>query len=254
MAENSITILGDLEIGLVIANWISETLTDNSVKIYFASPKPQDNFHFSSINPKIINLGHLGSLESQEFLEKNSDDKNFLITCYWPWILPEVAFSKFKGRTLNFHPAFLPFDKGWYPHVHQIRENTIAGVTLHQLSADPDSGAIWVQEKIFLPFPLTAGEARLLLIEEIVALFKAHWWKIYNAELTPAPQIGIGNYWKKSDVEPLNTLSATKQMSVEELIRAISCRNIGKRSFFKIQGSEGVKFVHIEFSDTGLRE
>ena len=42
-----------------------------------------------------------------------------------------------------------------------------------------DTGDIWVQKSIELPYPLTSGEAHNLLKNEIVDLFKRNW-KIFT--------------------------------------------------------------------------
>ena len=54
--------------------------------------------------------------------------------------------NKFQKHSLNFHPSPLPKDRGWYPHVHQIRNNNDSGVTLHVIDEKLDSGEIWKQK------------------------------------------------------------------------------------------------------------
>lgn len=248
---NSIIIFGEPNLGLEIANWIAETATDKSIEIVLASSGSQDSSVFTSLNERVINLGEVNKNKSAEIAQEYANANNFLITCYWPWILPEQSFKNFGGNTLNFHPALLPKDKGWYPHVHQIRNDSISGVTLHQLTEEADAGSIWVQNQVSLPFPITAGEARDLLLEEITSTFKRNWWDIYTKKIVPVAQSGIGNYLKKNAVDVLNSIDLNEKLTFEEFIRIVASRNIGKRSFFSIQGSLGKKYVHISFSDEG---
>ena len=49
--------------------------------------------------------------------------------------------------TVNFHPALLPINRGWFPHVHSLIDGSKAGVTLHQIAEGADTGLIWVQEE-----------------------------------------------------------------------------------------------------------
>lgn len=248
---NSIIIFGESSLGLEIADWIAETSTDETIEIILATSGSQDVSVSAHLNKRITNLGEVDKNKSSMIAQDYAKKNNFLITCYWPWILPEQAFKDFGGNTLNFHPALLPKDKGWYPHVHQIRNNSVSGVTLHQLTEEADAGNIWVQNKVTFPFPITAGEARDLLLQEIISLFKENWWKIYAKKIIPVAQSGTGNYLKKNAVEVLNSINLNEKMSFEEFIRIVASRNIGKRSFFSIEGTQGKRYVHISFSEEG---
>jgi methionyl-tRNA formyltransferase len=248
---NSIIIFGEPNLGLEIANWIAETSTDETIEIVVATSGQQDTSVFAKLNKRITNLGEVDKSKSAAIAQKYANTNNFLITCYWPWILPEQSFEDFGGNTLNFHPALLPKDKGWYPHVHQIRNNSVSGVTLHQLTKEADAGNIWVQNKVILPFPITAGEARDLLLQEIICTFKQNWWEIYGKNVIPVAQSGPGNYLKKNAVDALNSINLNEKLTFEEFIRILASRNIGNRSFFSIEGTHGRKYVHISFSDEG---
>lgn len=248
---NSIIIFGESYLGLEIANWIAETNTDETIEIVLATSGPQDPSVSARLNQMITNLGEVDKNKSTVIAQEFAKVNNFLITCYWPWILPEQSFKDFGDNTLNFHPALLPKDKGWYPHVHQIRNDSVSGVTLHQLSQEADSGNIWVQKKVILPFPITAGEARDLLLKEITSTFKQNWWEIYTKKIIPVAQSGTGNYLKKNAVDVLNSINLNEKLSFEEFIRIVASRNLGKRSFFSIEGTEGRKYVHMSFSDEG---
>ena len=243
-----ILILGDTKIGSDIANFIAEHETESN-EIFFASPIEQQTSNPFPLNKKINFSGWLTRTESELLAIKFSMNTNFLITCYWPYILPPQCFSGFSGNTLNFHPAYLPRDRGWYPHVHQIANKSISGVTLHRLEAEADCGDIWTQKVVELPFPITAGEARDLLTFEIKELFKSNWLSIKNNSMDPYPQVGTGNYWKKSDVSKLDNLILDSIS--ERLLRQIASRNTGEKSFVYVKTPAGDKYIHLKFSDTG---
>ena len=62
---------------------------------------------------------------------KNKKKIDFLISVYWPWLIPKNLFSKFKS-SINFHPSYLPVARGFYPHAHAIIKNLKWGVSLHE--------------------------------------------------------------------------------------------------------------------------
>jgi len=65
-----------------------------------------------------------------------------MITVYWPWLIKKNYLNTCKN-SINFHPAYLPKNRGWYPHVNNILDNSVPGVTLHKIDEGIDTGPIW---------------------------------------------------------------------------------------------------------------
>ena len=59
-------------------------------------------------------------------LLKNKQKYDFLISVYFPWLIPKKLFNRFEN-SINFHPSFLPIARGWYPHVHSNNKKTEMG-------------------------------------------------------------------------------------------------------------------------------
>ncbi len=243
-----VLVLGDSTFGIQIAEWIAQY---SEAQVHVLVATCFDQSEEPVIKPGVTILGPVGRLESEGLARQYAVAGNFLITCYWPWLLPESVFEGYEGRSLNFHPALLPLDRGWYPHVHQVRDGRSGGVTLHQLATEADSGAIWVQKQVEFGFPITAEDARSKLQGEILGLFKSNWWSIFHGIVQPQDQVGEGTYLSKNDIASFDIISGNDVMSVEEAIRAIACRNSGRKSYVTIQGDTGPLFVHIGFSESG---
>ena len=178
-------------------------------------------------------------------------DNDFLISAYWPWKFTVDIVGLFQNISINFHPSPLPKDRGWYPHVHQIRNNTVSGVTLHKISEELDQGEIWVQKILKLPFLITSGQAYEILQDEIVSLFIENWIEIRDNKIKPSKQAGRSNFLSKYLIETPEILELDQDG--ERLIRLLSSRNIKDRSFIKIKGKDGQeKYVHIKFSEDGI--
>jgi len=246
----TVLVLGDPKVGTLVSEWIAGTSLGR-VSVELATRNDRKATLVESGTANFRNLGPVSRSESEMLAHENASQGNFLITCYWPWVLPFSSFEGYSGRTLNFHPSMLPSDRGWYPHVHQIREGRSSGVTLHVLSAEVDCGDIWAQRTVTLPFPLTSGEARLVLESRILKLFKDTWWSIFESKIEPRSQMGDGTYLPKAAVTNLNSLDRDAILPVEEVIRAIASRNSGGKSYIQIAGDAGLQYVHISFSSTG---
>ena len=130
--------------GLKVAKYLSSSQDDNIVALYLSNSDPHIDQLIErecGVKSEIVFRGKQDYTDPK-ILEQLSRTKPDTIICvYWPWILPENVYSN-CDITVNFHPALLPKNKGWYPHVHNLINGDQAGVTLHQLAAKADTGPI----------------------------------------------------------------------------------------------------------------
>lgn len=156
---------------------------------------------------------------------------DFIITVYWAYLLKPEIF-KIAPNTLNFHPALLPINRGWFPHVHSILDGTPTGVTLHQISAGADAGDIWVQKKIDLLPTDTAVTIYKRLQEGIIDLFKNNWGKIKKGEIKAFPQDKNKIiYHKKNEINQLDEIDLKKTYKGKNLINLLRARTFGEYGF-----------------------
>lgn len=228
---------------------ISDTVLNENNNLIIISNDSNSRTHFKDILVHDVSNQN----ECEDIILNNYKNvEDFLISSYWPWKFSNKIIKLFKKNSLNFHPSPLPKDRGWFPHVHQIRNNDISGVTLHVMDEKLDTGDIWVQKSIELPYPLTSGEAHNLLKNEIVDLFKRNWKNIYSSNISPKKQEGKGNFYSKDELETPEIIEIKKGSPEDSLLRIITSRNFNNRSFIKVRydGSED-RYIHIHFSKEG---
>ena len=194
---------------------------------------------------------------SNEDLDKIiSSDKTilFIICVYWPYLLKKNILEK-TTSTINFHPAFLPINRGWYPHVHSIIDDSVLGVTLHEISEGADKGDIWSQKKISIPENYTALDAYLILQKEIFKLFSEKWNLIRDNKIKAFPQDNSkSNYHKKSEIENLDFIDIEKDNN-KSLIKKLRARSFGKKGFAYFIDSDGQKiYLNLRLSKTNKFE
>ncbi|MBU0579731.1 MAG: hypothetical protein KKA19_01025, partial [Candidatus Margulisbacteria bacterium] len=157
---------------------------------------------------------------------------DFIITVYWAYLLKPIIYQQAKKGTLNFHPALLPINRGWYPHVHSLIDGTPFGVTLHVLEETADTGPIWVQKQVFPEATDTAGDVYAKLQKEIIHLFKKNWLKIKNGEIKPIKQDETkALYRKKLDIKALDKIDLEKTYKAKELINILRARSFNNKGF-----------------------
>jgi methionyl-tRNA formyltransferase len=84
-------------------------------------------------------------VEMQNLLEQ---DVELFFSAEYPWKIPVPVALKYA---INVHPTLLPEGRGMTPLPHLILKNSIyAGITLHKLSNEFDTGDILLQKAISL--------------------------------------------------------------------------------------------------------
>lgn len=231
---------------------ISDTILFENKNLIIISNDIKEQTHFRDILIHSVSNQN----ECEEIIINNyKNEKDFLISSYWPWKFSNKIIELFKNNSLNFHPSPLPKDRGWFPHVHQIRKNDISGVTLHVMDEKLDTGDIWVQKKIKLSFPITSGEAHDLLKNEIIDLFKSNWKNIYSSKIVPKNQEGKGNFYSKDELETPEIIEIMDGSPEDYLLRLLTSRNFNNKSFIKVRYDRGEgRYIHINFSKEGNLE
>ncbi len=207
----------------------------------------------SKHNLRVFN--DLELIDSREFLldlEKYKPD--FLISVYWPWLFKKELLE-LNLDTINFHPALLPLNRGWYPHVHNIAYGSPAGVTLHKIAVKADSGDIWCQKEVEVSISDTAYTLHKRLEVEIVYLFKSQWELIKNANIVAIPQIELNaNYNKKDFVDSLDEILLDREYKASEFLNRLRARMFGNSSYayFRYQDKSYRIFLRIEEKESGV--
>lgn len=210
-----------------ISKLILKKIGKKKIKVFFGKKTISDIKHHSWINKKNI---------------------DFIITVYWPWLIKKDYLILSKN-SINFHPAYLPTNRGWYPHVYNILNDTTPGVTLHKLDEKPDSGPIWCQKKVPLREIETSYELYRRLEMEIINLFKSNWNKISTNKIKPKIQKNTdANYNQKSKINAIDKLDLNKKMTVDKFIKILKARSFDKKGFAFYVKNKKKFFLNLKIS------
>jgi phosphoribosylglycinamide formyltransferase-1 len=86
-------------------------------------------------------------------------------------ILSEKFIKKFSDRILNIHPSLLPKYKGLNTHARALASNdTIAGCSVHLVTAELDGGPVLAQTKVLIEKNETVDslKAKVLIQEHVL--------------------------------------------------------------------------------------
>lgn len=146
---------------------------------------------------------------------------DYLISVHFPYIIPSDILSIPTEGSLNLHPAFLPYNRGWHTPSWAIFEDTPYGATLHWMDEGVDTGDIALQEKLEVLPSDTADTLyqRVLQLEE--ELFRRAIPLIKQRALPRHRQPGSGTTHFKDDLKRIQELDLDCEVRVGDLIRRL---------------------------------
>lgn len=132
---------------------------------------------------------------------------SFIISFNYQYIIHNDVIQYMKGRIINLHTSFLPYNRGSSPNFFSFVENSPKGVTIHQIDKGLDTGKIYVQkELVFDESKETFATTYQKLNEEITALFEENWEAIKTGKLIPFEQKGEGSYHTMSELRKYQSI------------------------------------------------
>jgi methionyl-tRNA formyltransferase len=167
-------------------------------------------------------------------------------------ILKPDFIEIFPQGVINLHPSYLPYNRGQYPNVWSIVDGTPAGVTLHYINEDIDTGDIIAQREVEVE-PVDTGESLYRKLEHAcVELFKITWPNIKSGKAPRNPQsTNAGTYYVTRDVDKIDEIDLDGTYTARELIDILRARTFPPYggAYFR-QGNHKVSIrVQLEYLD-----
>ncbi len=248
-----IFLLANNRVGLQIAEFLKKDKED-IVALAVHNPDKQrytqEIIHACKI--KKNNIFFAKELRNPQVIKKiKKIEPDIIIAAFWGYILkPEIIQLPLKG-CINFHPGYLPYNRGMNPNVWPIVEGTPAGVTLHYIDDGIDTGDIVSRKKVKVePFD-TAETLYDKTLIEIVDLFKKTWPVIKHGKVKRISQKMLKKstfHWAK-DISLLDRIDLDKTYSGRELINILRARSYSDRYYAYFE-EEGKKiYVRLQLSE-----
>lgn len=121
---------------------------------------------------------------------------DFIISYGYRHIIKKPILDKFKGRAINLHIGYLPWNRGADPNLWSFLEDTPKGVTIHYLDEGIDTGDIIARGFIDYDDNDTLRTTYQKLSEKIETLFREYWLLIRIVRAKSLPQL---TYHRSSD-------------------------------------------------------
>lgn len=147
------------------------------------------------------------------------------IAMMFGYILKPEFLNLLPQGCLNLHPSLLPYNRGVYPNVWSIVENTPIGTTLHYIDEGIDTGDIIAQQQIHTYTTDTGKDLHIRIEQTGLELFKQTWPLIKDKRIHRRKQpLGLRSYHEVKDVEKIDEINLDKKYKARDLINILRAR------------------------------
>jgi len=166
------------------------------------------------------------SLRDEETVEAVRNLKPDMgVSVLFGYILQPTFLNLFSQGAVNLHPAYLPYNRGAYPNVWSIVDGTPAGVTLHRIDADIDTGEILARRRVEVR-PTDTGRSLYRRLEQAgLELFRSIWSRLVAGEIEGSPQDeSAATEHRVQDVDDIDEIDLDAKYKARDLINILRAR------------------------------
>ncbi len=156
--------------------------------------------------------------DTQERIILAARQFQWLLSLWSPCIIRPDLLVLAQHR-LNTHPGAVPECRGNDNAAWTIRKSLTPGVSLLEMVARVDRGAVYATRRLEDHFPETGLSLHRRLQEAMTQLFCESWGGIYAGRLRPHPVDGRGSYFIRSRTNADRCRSGKQQMTLENVVR-----------------------------------
>ncbi len=157
--------------------------------------------------------------EPDQFELVRQAQPNMIVSVGFDHLVPQEILTVPAEGAINLHPSYLPYNRGKSPNVWPLVDGTPAGVTLHYMDAEFDTGDIIAQREVDTEFSDTGKQLHERLEDAQFELFTETWPEIESGEVESLPQDDdAGSYHSKSEFIELCELDPEEHVTVKQLL------------------------------------
>ncbi len=166
------------------------------------------------------------------------------ILAWWPYIIDKSLITIPERGFINFHPGYLPYNRGKDPNFWAIASGTPFGVTIHYVNEGVDTGDIIVQKKIEINWEDTGRSLYVKAKKAVLDLFREYYTQITSDNISSSPQVlknkNIKYHHSRSEIQAASEVKLDKKYSAKDLLNLIRARTFAPHpaAWFKDAGEK----------------
>ena len=254
MGSPRLAVMAANRVGFQVMEFLADTGTEISVVVLHREDPGNYNEAIRLLcknAPKIRAVTEIEHMEDADLVEQLKSARPQLgILAWWPKILKGSIISIPERGWLNFHPSFLPYNRGKHPNFWCLVDETPCGVTLHYVNDGVDSGEIVAQRQFKVSWEDTGETVHRKSCEHIVDLFKERFDDILSGTSPHLPQAeGEGTFHLAKEIDAASKIDLDRTYTARRLFNLIRARTFAPNptAFFV---DNGIKYaVTIQISE-----
>lgn len=143
---------------------------------------------------------------------------DFIVSIYFDYILDDRFIRLPKRDSINLHPGYLPYNKGFYYYAWAELDGTPAGVSIHRMVSEVDAGPIISQSRVRIGKSDTGVVIYNNHVNESIRLFQATWPSLEDQSYHVFPQRHQGTRRKISQTNEARDLDPHQKYTAREFI------------------------------------
>lgn len=152
-------------------------------------------------------------------------DIQHIVLAWWPKIIKKPLLSAPRAGIINFHPSYLPFNRGKDPNFWTIVEENPFGVSLQLIDETIDGGDVIYQRVINKSWTDTGETLYFKALDEILSLFKESYDEIRSCKYVRQRQpVGDENIHFRKELERVSEIQLDKKYTGREILNLLRAR------------------------------
>ncbi|MDX8410927.1 MAG: formyltransferase family protein [Mariprofundaceae bacterium] len=167
---------------------------------------------------------------------------DYLICIHFPLLIPAPVLQVASIGSLNLHPAFLPYNRGWHTPSWAILDGTPYGASLHFMDERVDMGDIVHQKRVDVLVSDTAHTLYQKALEVELKVFEEAWPSLVAKRVQRVvQQPASGSSHRRQDllnpvVQEIRLDSTVKVEDFLRQLRALTTSSEGEAAYFDVDG------------------
>lgn len=173
--------------------------------------------HISKIEKKYeTGIEDLEEINVKGNVDKIVENYFLVISMHCKQIFPGELIR--SVRCVNVHPGYNPANRGWYPQVFALLNNTVVGATIHEMDEFLDHGMIICRETVSIYPTDTSKEIYDRIIIKEIELLMRYLPHIINNDYLPIKPEKEGIVHTRSEFKNLCQLNLGENLTMGEAI------------------------------------
>jgi methionyl-tRNA formyltransferase len=229
MSKEAMIVLASDHVGLKVVEFLGQRREPVSALGLSAQNRGGFNQQIESVYRRAYPKGVLVSdadLKDEDFSERLSVPEPELgILAWWPNLVKGRLLSLPTKGWLNFHPSYLPFNRGKHPNFWALVDDTPCGVSLHFIDSGVDSGDVVARRRLETTWEDTGETVYRKSRDLIVELFKEEFDRIRSGALPRVKQdLAEGTSHRAKEIEEASRIDLDGCYSARKLLNILRAR------------------------------